>query len=185
MLTRLSSAFVTLSLVASFAVPVAQAARKPVTPVNTYVKYDPANSTQADIGSVRIWLPGKWSVANTPTSATLVRRNNGLDTATVSVAEVPQDECAYQVIRQEILRAWNSSSISQEQARIETLIVGSSRLRGYKWVIPEENGRVKHWCLPQYGKTYIEVSAPYSDKELVNFIDGNLVLQLAVRRARR
>ncbi len=183
--TRLASAFIALSLVASFAVPAAEAARKPVTPASTYVKYDPANSTTAYVGSVRIWLPGIWQVANTPTSATMVRRDNGVETATVSIVEVPKEDCQYQVIRQEIMRAWNTGVISQEQAKIETLIVGSSRLRGYSWVIPTENGRDMHWCLPQDGKTNVEITAPYSDKKLVDFIRGNLILQLAVRRSRR
>lgn len=180
--TRLSSAFVCLAVVASFAVaPAAEAGRRPISRNNDSTKFTTTTSTTAEFFGRRIWVPGSWTVETTDESATFTRKSDG---AVVDVQKVTLDTCHYQVIRQKLLKLWESDTLTQDQARIEHLVVGTSKYRGYKWVEPTEKARAKHWCLPQDGKFAAAVSAPFADDALVKFIEGNLILQLALRRSR-
>ncbi len=180
--SRLSSVFVCLAVVASFAAaPGAEAARRPINRNADTTKFTVATSTTANFFDRRIWVPGSWTLQTTDESATFTRKSDG---AVVNVQKVTLDVCHYQVIRQKLLKLWEADVLTQDQARIEHLVIGTSKYRGYKWVEPTEKARAKHWCLPQDGKFAAEVSAPLADDALVKFIDGNLMLQLALRRSR-
>ncbi len=179
----LSAALVSLATVASIVIaPAAQAGRRPLTSATDTTKYDPANSATADFMDIRIWIPGKWSVDTDESGVTFHRKSE--KPATVTVQQVPLDTCQYQVIRQKLIKLWGTSAVTQEQMRIEVMQLGTSKYRGYKWVAPADAGKEKHWCYPQDSKTAVEVSAPAADASLVKFVDGNLILQLAIRRAR-
>ncbi len=183
MRTSLSASLASLATIASIIIaPVAEAGRRPLTSATDNTKYDPANSATADFMDIRVWVPGQWSVDTDENGVTFRRKSD--KPATVSVQKVALDTCQYQVIRQKLIKLWGTSAVTQEQMRIEIMQLGTSKYRGYKWVAPAQSGKEKHWCYPQDSKTAVEVTAPTSDASLVKFVDGNLILQLGIRRAR-
>lgn len=161
--------------------PLAEAGRRPTTRTTTTVKYDAKTSSTADFFNRLIWLPSKWTVTGSGTDEVTFTRADG---AVVKVAKVSKDKCQYQVIRQNLLKAWDSMSVSHQQMRISPLQFGSSKYKGYEWVAPSSKGTELHWCFDQDAKTAVEISAAKVTKDDETFLRSNFLLQMAVRKAR-
>jgi hypothetical protein len=75
--------------------------------------------------------------------------------------------------------------LDQSSARIENVSYGTSKFKGYTWVVPSTgNTKVRHWCIGQDAKSAVEVTAPETDKELITFMKNDFMMQVAVRRGR-
>ena len=83
-------------------------------------------------------------------------------------------------------KAWKADVLDQSKARIRTLVLGRSEYRGWTWIEPEKGKRqTEFWCLAQDAKTAAQIELTTTDKTVRDFVEKQLVRQLAVRRAVR
>lgn len=142
------------------------------------------SSTQAFFQDRGFWLPGAWTILNgTGSKVTLTKKDD--KRVVVTVRSMNRDLCVYGLIRQAALKAWGGTfQLDGSKARIEPISFGTSKFKGYTWVVPSDWKGERHWCLGQDLKSAVEVIAPEGAPDIIAFIKQDLMLQLAVRTGR-
>lgn len=166
------------SLLAAFAcatLPAASFAEQSVTS-----KIYGNTSATADFYGRRVQVPGAWTVKTTDAGVDFI---DPLNTKRVlHLLKIKKDVCTYQPIRSMAVKLWSGATVDQSVMRLETLTVGRSRYRGYKWVQPSGKEILRYWCIAQDSVNSLEIIVPADDKTLVNFVNTNLLFQMAVRK---
>lgn len=141
-----------------------------------------ASTTGTYMGK-QVWLPGSWVVNGEP--ELLLFTHKGADrTVTVRLNTMPREKCVYGLIRIDALKAWGGKALEQSQGRIDHVRIGTLKYRGFTWVMPSTWEGDRHWCFGQDLKTAVEITTPEGDKQLIDFIRNDLLLQLAARQGR-
>jgi hypothetical protein len=137
-------------------------------------------STAADFFGRRVYITGVWTVKTTPDAVDFTDASSS--SRTLHLGKIPNNSCTYEAIRGKALKLW-TGAVLQSNLRLQTLIIGHSHYRGYKWMEPAVGlPNQQHWCLAQDSKNSTEITAAVTDKALVKFVDTNLLLQVAVRK---
>ncbi len=136
--------------------------------------------TSADFAFARPYLPGVWKVETGSGTAVFTK-----GTAKVALSLVPKAECNFQTIRIAALKAWGGERLDQSKVQLQSVILGRSNYRGYKWIQPAGAVKEYHWCQEQDPRKAAHVIATGVDKETLDFLGTNFIRQLTVRSARR
>ncbi len=150
-----------------------------VIPTTSAPKADLSVLTWGDYRGKQVYVPGKWTV-ETASGALLFSKPG----QTVRAVSVPNDQCAYTVLRIREQKVWNTSALTQSQSKLRVLVLGRSQYKGYTWNEPSQ-GTVQNrsWCLGQDIKNSVELSVSSPDATVLQFVEQNLLLQLATRHA--
>lgn len=133
----------------------------------------------------QVWLPGTWTVKAGTGSLTFEKMHyDKIHRSLVRMILIPREQCGYGFVRIRALKAWGGRFLEQAQGRIEPISFGTSKYKGYSWVEPSIWSGDRHWCVAQDLKNAMELTAPVGDAELINFIQNDLLLQMAVRSGR-
>jgi hypothetical protein len=129
----------------------------------------------------KVYVQGKWTAAASGSGT--VFTGNGL---TLKFETIAKEECAYVPVRIKAQKAWGGKLLNQADSRIESILLSKS-YGGFKWILPgvSKDQKKYFWCLGQDAKTSVLISIENPGKELLEFINGNLLRQLAVRSAVR
>lgn len=135
-----------------------------------------AAKTWGDYRGTKVYVLGKWTVEQAEEAVAFTRGDEMVRAITIG-----KDDCTYGKVRARAAAAWGVQKLEQKQGRIETLVLGRSDYKGFKWQQPDG----LHMCLLQDAKSAVEVSVTSKDEALLTFANSNLIRQFAVRRAAR
>jgi hypothetical protein len=136
--------------------------------------------TTADFFGRRVQVPGAWSVTGSGSAVSMARTSP--TPSFIRFATIPNSQCAYQVIRIAGLQAWGGKHADQSKLRLNPVVIGRSKYKGYTWVMPAGDKGEKHWCIQQNGKVSAEIVVSLADPAVATFVEKSLLLQLAVRK---